>query len=49
MQLWLIRHCTQKIQNGTDINSEQLEELLKQECRRFLINNQRTLVVVLSH
>ena len=49
MQLWLIRHCTQKIQDGTDINSGQLEELLEQECRRFLINSQRTPVAVLSH
>ena len=49
MQLWVIRHCTQKIQNDTDINFEQLEKLLKQECQRFLVNIQRTFIVVLSH
>lgn len=49
MQLWLVRHCMRKIHDDTGSHSVQLEKLLEQECQRFLINTQRTLIAVLSH
>ena len=46
MQLWLLQHCMQKV---SVCDAGQLEELMKRECHRFLVNSRRTPIAVLSH